>query len=68
MSDFLALVLYLIAIFLLAIGNAVVIYHIVRYRDPGDASSPVLLGYLVLVIIILVATLFGIDWSSIVGF
>lgn len=55
---------YLIALFMLGIGNAVATYHILRYRDRQDSSLTVLVGYYALVIVILIITALAIDWST----
>jgi hypothetical protein len=57
----LAFIAYIVVLFLLSIANAVVAYHILRYRDPDDASGVVLVAYFVLVAIVLIITLFAID-------
>lgn len=59
-----ALVLFIVALFFLGIGNAVVTYHILRYRDPDDISGVVLVVYYLIVSIILIGTAFLINWSD----
>lgn len=63
----LALLIYLIALFFLGVGNAVITYHILRYRDPGDLSGTVLAVYYGFVIAILVSTALLVDWSVVFG-
>lgn len=65
MTDFAALVIYVIALFFLGIGNAIVIYHILRYRDPDDASGLVLIVYLILAFVIIVGTALFLRWTDI---
>lgn len=60
-----ALILYVVALFLLGIGNAVVTYHILRYRDADDISGVVLVVYYVLTVIVLLGTALLIDWNQI---
>lgn len=59
-----ALALYVFALFLLGIGNAVITYHILRYRDSGDISGVILIIYYVLTISVLLGTAFLLDWSE----
>lgn len=67
MPDSIALALYIIALFFIGIGNAVTIYHILRYRDADDISGIVLVIYLALAMVIVVGTAILIDWRSIFG-
>jgi hypothetical protein len=60
-----ALILYIVALFFLGIGNAVITYHILRYRDPDDISGIVLVVYYILTVIVLLGTAFLIDWNQI---
>lgn len=59
-----ALFLYITALFFIGIGNAIATYHILRYRDPNDASLTVLTLYYVAVGTVIVFTAFGLDWSQ----
>jgi hypothetical protein len=60
-----AFIVYVIGLFLLSIANAVVTYHILRYRDPDDASGVVLVVYYIVVALVLIVTLFAIDGRAI---
>lgn len=66
MSGLVILAFYLFALFLLGLGNAVVVYHILRYRDPDDASGFVLLFYGILVVIVLASTALLISWQELI--
>lgn len=59
-----AIFIYLIALFFLGIGNAVATYHILRYRDPNDASLMVLSAYYIFIAIVLIITAFSVDWTA----
>ena len=59
-----AIILYIIALFFLGIGSAVVTYHMLRYRDPDDATGFVLVTYYALVLAILIATVLLLDYNS----
>lgn len=63
-----ALLIYIAVLFLLGLGNAVVTYHILRYRDPNDISLVVLIIYYILAAVILVGTAFLIDLNELLGF
>lgn len=62
-----ALIAYIIALFFLGIGNAVITYHVIRYRDPGDIAGFLLTFYYALVITILISTALLVDWQQIFG-
>ena len=59
------LIIYLFALFFLGLGNAVVTYHILRYRDPDDASGAVLFVYFIIVFIIVIGTALLVNWQTI---
>ncbi len=59
-----ALTLYLIALFFLGLGNAAIVYHILRYRDSDDASGTILFVYCVLVFVILTGTALFFHWQD----
>ena len=60
-----ALIIYIVALFFLGIGNAVITYHILRYRDDDDISGVVLVIYYILTVVVLLGTAFLIDWNQI---
>jgi hypothetical protein len=62
-----AAAIYLVVLFFLGLGNAVITYHLLRYRDAGDASVAVLVAYYVAVGIIIVGTALLVDWSEILS-
>ncbi len=64
MPDLIAVLLYLVSLFFLGIGNAVVIYHILRYRDADDNSGIVLIIYLILVVLVMIGTAVLVDWGQ----
>ncbi|MBU0647920.1 hypothetical protein KJ855_01955 [Patescibacteria group bacterium] len=51
-----SLVVYLILMFVLLIFNVMAIRHILKYRFKGDMSMSVLSGYMILVVILILAT------------
>lgn len=59
-----AIVIYIIVLFLLGLGNAVVTYHILRYRDDQDISASVLIIYYILAVMVLIATAFLVDFNE----
>jgi hypothetical protein len=58
------ILVYTVALFFLGLGNAVITYHILRYRDAGDASGVVLTVYYVLVFTVLFLTAISLDWTN----
>ncbi len=62
-----AILLYLAALFLLGVGNAVIAYHILRYRDPDDISLTVLIFYFAVIVLILLGTLLFVDWQELLN-
>ena len=67
MNDLFALAVYIFVLFLLGLGNAIVIYHILHYRDPDDASGFVLGVYIIIVLAVLVTTTLLLNWNTIFG-
>lgn len=63
-----ALLAYVVVLFLLGLGNAVVTYHILRYRDDHDIAGIVLAIYYLLALVILVATAFLIDFNQLLTY
>lgn len=59
-----ALLVYLVFLFFLGIGAAVVSYHILRYRDADDASGIILAAYFIVSIGILVGTALLLDYQT----
>ncbi len=65
MNDLLAIAIYVVALFFLGLGNAIIYYHILRYRDPEDISGFVLAVYTVLVLGIVIGTALLINWNTV---
>lgn len=61
------LVIYLIALFFIGLGSAIVTYHILRYRDANDISLLVLVIYYALIVLILIATTTLYDWPTLLS-
>ncbi len=59
-----AVAVYLIALFFIGLGSAIVTYHILRYRDANDISLLVLVVYYALIVLILIATTSLYDWPT----
>lgn len=62
-----SLALYLIALFFIGVGSAIATYHVLRYRDPHDASGVVLVVYYLVAFVVLVGTAFMINWSELLA-
>jgi len=62
-----ALLIYVAVLFLLGLGNAIVTYHILRYRDDHDIAGIVLAIYYLLAFVILVSTAFLVDFNELLG-
>ncbi len=60
-----AIFAYIVALFLIGIGNAVVTYHILRYRDRDDISGGVLVVYYIFALAVVVGTALLINWSQV---
>lgn len=64
MTSFFPLILYVIALFFIGLGNAIVTYHILRYRDPDDISGVALVIYHLILLVVVVGTAILLDWQS----